>query len=317
MYLELFFRKVMFIASKRMHEMCGALLLDAVPVRQIWSVFTHVLSEAPTLLKNRHVDVLVMCSIFAVTRSKDMPIQFKNIIGCYRTLPNISAKVYREVDLGDGTQGDIIKFYNGPFIGKTRDVVLSLRDASAATVAELPSVPEFLQSPRTKMYGPMAVSISPMRPQYAVSGVPPASPVQMTPRTKALYAFGESPAKDLYTINRQLNTAEKRSFDADSGSDAGGESKKLRPIQRKLFELQQSMGPPPQRPQVRSPPSMLAGSLSPPSIGSGAVSSSMMLPTTPPPGSVLTSLRSVGSANVSTGTSSQGSPPSGADEMES
>lgn len=34
-----------------------------------------------------------------------------------------------------------------------------------------------------------------MRPQYAVSGVPPASPVQMTPRTKALYAFGESPAK--------------------------------------------------------------------------------------------------------------------------
>mmetsp|Transcript_11061 Transcript_11061/g.14410 ORF Transcript_11061/g.14410 Transcript_11061/m.14410 type:complete len:167 (+) Transcript_11061:764-1264(+) len=36
------------------------------------------------------------------------------------------------------------------------------------------------------------------------------SPVRMTPRTRALYAFGESPARDLHLINRAV-TAQRRS----------------------------------------------------------------------------------------------------------
>ena len=68
-------------------------------IQQIWSLLCHVLTDKPDLLRGRHVDQLVMCSIFAVAKSRDIALQFKQIIYVYRQQPTTSAKVCLIVSL--------------------------------------------------------------------------------------------------------------------------------------------------------------------------------------------------------------------------
>lgn len=44
----------------------------------------HVISECTEILLNRHIDQLIMCSLFAVNRKEKLDIKFAEIIEAYK-----------------------------------------------------------------------------------------------------------------------------------------------------------------------------------------------------------------------------------------
>lgn len=85
--LQFFFRKVSQIAWKRLQDLCDALsvlprvtqqvCLSVILLRnslltvavQMWNAFVHILVEYTALMKNRHLDQILLCTVYSVCLS--------------------------------------------------------------------------------------------------------------------------------------------------------------------------------------------------------------------------------------------------------
>ncbi|KDO26352.1 hypothetical protein SPRG_08426 [Saprolegnia parasitica CBS 223.65] len=256
--LQLFFRKVLALAANRIYALGQHLQLDATYLNQIWTSVKECISNHAELLRDRHVDHVILCSFYGVCKVNHVvpEVTFKRVLEAYkRTYPaSAKAAIVREIPLDKPSiKGDVIKFYNRCYIPTLKAFLLQfqLHDrqeaaanavtpfvqhlphvgvsdneviAEAATaaverllhthgsvqrppapkveiqsLAEIQSLPRPSQRSSPKRVLSSNVYISPLRqirqPRTA-----------LTPRTHALYAFGESPARDLALINRAVNT---------------------------------------------------------------------------------------------------------------
>ncbi|EQC37647.1 hypothetical protein SDRG_05238 [Saprolegnia diclina VS20] len=254
--LQLFFRKVLALAANRIYALGQHLKLDAMYLNQIWTSVKECISNHAELLRDRHLDHVILCSFYGVCKVNHVApeVTFKRVLDAYkRTYPSSAkASIVREIPLDKpAVKGDVIKFYNRCFIPTLKAFLLQfqLHDrqeaaadavtpfvqhlpnvgvsdneviAEAATtaverllhthgsnapapkveiqsLAEIQSLPRPSQRSSPKRVLSSNVYISPLRqirqPRTA-----------LTPRTHALYAFGESPARDLALINRAVNT---------------------------------------------------------------------------------------------------------------
>ena len=66
--LGLFFRKVYHLAHLRLDKLCSALEISDDGKRKIWTTFEHALREETHLMKDRHLDQILMCSLYIVCR---------------------------------------------------------------------------------------------------------------------------------------------------------------------------------------------------------------------------------------------------------
>ena len=66
--LGLFFRKVYHISHLRLETLCHALEISEEGKRKIWTTFEHALREETDLMKDRHLDQILMCSLYIVCR---------------------------------------------------------------------------------------------------------------------------------------------------------------------------------------------------------------------------------------------------------
>ncbi|TMW65319.1 hypothetical protein Poli38472_007961 [Pythium oligandrum] len=145
--LQLFFRKVLSLAASRIFRLGNMLELDAKYLNQAWTAIKECLSSQHQLLRDRHLDHVVLCSLYGVCKVNHVKpeVTFKRIIDCYKKLQtpqwgihgssahgnNAAAHaafasasisrnshdIIREIKLDDhNTRGDIIKFYNRCFI---------------------------------------------------------------------------------------------------------------------------------------------------------------------------------------------------------
>lgn len=283
--LELFYRKLLAIASDRVQELLIKLRMDAI-LESVWSCVKHSVWEKWHLMVDRHLDQIIMCCIYGVSKVRRYHLKFKDIITTYRKMshtrePSFShlvPGVFRDLPLGDGsnlsgdhsfitvskgesTRGDIIKFYNLVFIHSMKTHLLKfqvkapqaetklLRNSgpNVATIAETDIQssefpPSLTSTPRTVtgesthhqsykdrlsnkvMSSPLRVlrphaspkrigrvTVSPMSPSGRLASLRQ-SPGRrsailgaMTPGTRTLYAFGESPVRNLDRINRSLS----------------------------------------------------------------------------------------------------------------
>ena len=60
---------------------------------QLWKSLVHVVTQEPTLTRNRHIDQLLMCALYGVCRVNQMNVTFKSIIDKYNLQPQASARV--------------------------------------------------------------------------------------------------------------------------------------------------------------------------------------------------------------------------------
>ncbi len=67
--LALFFRKVYHLAHLRLDLLCHTLEIAEEDVkRKIWTVFEHTIRSHTSLMKDRHLDQLLMCSLYIVCK---------------------------------------------------------------------------------------------------------------------------------------------------------------------------------------------------------------------------------------------------------
>jgi len=217
--VQFFFRKMYKLVSRRIQELCyhfnqtqqttseDPMIISMDLMEQVWHIVYYVLNDARSLMVNRHVDHVIMCSMYAVCNKVNrMRLSFKDIIFNYRLIcennryssPVEVGKILWQVPLDkEGEFGDIVKFYNSVYIPVVKSFILDKTSGNSLLERpEMPYVdvfaktkiaPNFVLSPRKSQY-PRNPLTSPLRSEMNSS-------LLLTPRTKALYEFGSCSTK--------------------------------------------------------------------------------------------------------------------------
>lgn len=89
-----------------MEHLCSKLGLVDIELKQkIWTVFEESIRNSD-LIKDRHLDQLLMCAIYVICRISNIPLMFQDIMKFYREQPQCSSSVYRDVLLTRESVGE-------------------------------------------------------------------------------------------------------------------------------------------------------------------------------------------------------------------
>lgn len=227
--MNIFLQKVLKLAAIRIKILCESLKQPNYVMEDVYKTVQHLLHQETGLFFKRHIDQIILCSMYGVCKVKQLNVTFKQIIQHYKQNPHDSY-IYRTVffDLpsarplkgGQGT-GDIISFYNAIFVPATKGFLMQLNTCAVSGAAQttddagkpdskvpgspgpspFSSLPDM--SPK-KVSAKHNVYVSPLRS----SKIEPLRP----PSSRSLYAcVGESthayqsPSKDLADINNRVN----------------------------------------------------------------------------------------------------------------
>uniref|UniRef100_A0AAQ5XUF9 Retinoblastoma-like 1 (p107) n=1 Tax=Amphiprion ocellaris TaxID=80972 RepID=A0AAQ5XUF9_AMPOC len=235
--LALFFRKVYHLASVRLRDLCVKLDISSELRGKIWTCFEHSLVHSTDLMKDRHLDQLLLCSIYIISKITKETHTFQDIMKCYRSQPQASSHVrntlkytspvYKRLTClmidscvsaaaektnqlpGDANsnqsveeeRGDLIQFYNSVFVLKMKS--FALRYADAPPLSPFPSVRAQPLSPR-RVSQRHSLYVSPHKNSAAC----------LTPNSYT-YRINSSPSKELSDINRMIRqgcVSRKRAF---------------------------------------------------------------------------------------------------------
>ncbi|KAG7207865.1 hypothetical protein KM043_009463 [Ampulex compressa] len=100
--VALFFRKFYYLACERMRDLCASLeITDDDSKKKIWTIFEYSIKERTELMKDRHLDQILMCAIYVVCKLAKMEKNsFTEIMRCYRLQPQAESHIYRSVLIG-------------------------------------------------------------------------------------------------------------------------------------------------------------------------------------------------------------------------
>ncbi|XP_053139732.1 retinoblastoma-associated protein isoform X2 [Hemicordylus capensis] len=193
--LSLFNRKVFWLAYMRLNNLCSRLLPDHPELeRLIWTLFQHTLQNEYELMKDRHLDQIMMCSMYAICKVKNIDLRFKTIVTAYKELTNANQETFKRVLITEGQYDSIIVFYNLVFMQRLKTNILQYASNRPPTLSPIPHIP---QSPYKFSNSPLRVPagnniyISPLKSPYKFSeGL--LSPSKMTPGSRILVSIGES-----------------------------------------------------------------------------------------------------------------------------
>lgn len=98
--LILFCRKFYKLAYLRILELCKYLnYLDKTYLQKIWTIFEYSITKQFHLMRDRHLDQILMCSIYVFGRNNKFDTTFRDIMTSYRKLPQATSAVYRDVHM--------------------------------------------------------------------------------------------------------------------------------------------------------------------------------------------------------------------------
>eukprot|EP00727_Mastigamoeba_balamuthi_P013474 m51a1_g875 putative retinoblastoma-like protein 1 (953) ;mRNA; r:866110-869814 len=188
--LETFLRRVLRTGFYRLQDLCNVLKQSRY-FTQSWEVFKRVISDRHQLLRDRHLDQIVMCTAHIVLHAnKQRDVKFSTMIRNWKKMPT---KVYKEVPLSDVSHvGDIITFYNEFFVPESQGFVSEMR--SLAPVP--PESPGVLRTPdrNARMTWTLKDYRTPMTSFM--------SPV--VGNSSSTFSIGHSPFRDLNAINKSV-----------------------------------------------------------------------------------------------------------------
>ncbi|MCO5592648.1 hypothetical protein L7F22_046651 [Adiantum nelumboides] len=220
--VTIFLQKALKLAAIRIKILCESLKQPNI-MEDVYKTVQHILFNETSLLFKRHIDQILLCSMYGVCKVKQLNITFKQIIQHYKQNPH-DTYIYRTVFFnlpsarplqkgGQGT-GDIISFYNTIFVPATKGFLMQL---NVSTVASAHSN-EDSKKPDSKIPGSPGPSPFSSLPDMSPKKVSAkhnvyVSPLRSskieplrTPSSRSLYAcLGESPSKDLVEINNRVN----------------------------------------------------------------------------------------------------------------
>ncbi|KAG8124579.1 hypothetical protein E2320_019953 [Naja naja] len=183
------------LAYRRLNNLCLRLLPDHPELEHlIWTLFHHTLQNEYELMKDRHLDQIMMCSMYGICKVKNIDLRFKTIVTAYKELNSANQETFKCVLIREGQYDSIIVFYNMVFMQRLKTNILQYASNKPPTLTPIPHI---LQSPYKFSNSPLRVSagnniyVSPLRnPSKFSEGL--LSPTKMTPRTRILVSIGES-----------------------------------------------------------------------------------------------------------------------------
>ncbi|XP_077191359.1 retinoblastoma-like protein 1 isoform X2 [Paroedura picta] len=160
--LALFFRKVYHLASVRLRDLCLKLDVSNDLRRKMWTCFEFTLVNCTDLMKDRHLDQIILCAFYIMAKVSKEERTFQEIIESYRNQPQANSHVYRSVllkkvsievdikqeevseqdspqkmgyspvgtpsensrDLENEERGHLVKFYNTIYVGRVQTFAL-------------------------------------------------------------------------------------------------------------------------------------------------------------------------------------------------
>ncbi|KAF7656027.1 hypothetical protein LDENG_00047180 [Lucifuga dentata] len=208
--LSLFYKKLYRLAYMRL-KMLYSYLLSSHPELEpiIWTLFQHTLQHEYELMRDRHLDQLMMSAMYAICKVKSVDLRFKTIVTAYKNMPNTNQETFKHVLITEGHYDSIIVFYNQVFMQKLKTNILQYASTRPPTLSPIPQIPrspyKFPNSP-LRVPGSNNVYISPLKS-------PRMSPGIMTPRSRMLVSIGESfgSSNRFQKINQMVNSSD-RSF---------------------------------------------------------------------------------------------------------
>ncbi|XP_043944937.1 retinoblastoma-like protein 1 [Protopterus annectens] len=247
--LALFFRKVYHLASVRLRDLCFKLDVSTDLRRKIWTCFVYSVVHCIDLMKDRHLDQLLLCAVYIMAKVTKEDRTFQDIMKCYRSQPQANSHVYRSVLLKTLRHSDSCG--NGSTDVEMEDCESedgmegSALPRTHTTCASKPTEEEH-RGDLIKFYNSIYVSrMKSLAKKYAVSNqdhameAPPLSPFPsikphpisprrvsqhhsvyvsphkngscLTPQTAMLYRFNGSPSKSLKDINTMIKQREQTS----------------------------------------------------------------------------------------------------------
>ncbi|XP_069808829.1 retinoblastoma-like protein 1 isoform X2 [Dendropsophus ebraccatus] len=252
--LALFFRKVYHLASVRLRDLCLKLDLSNDLRRKIWTLFEYSLVHCTDLMKDRHIDQLLLCAVYIMAKVTKEERLFHDIMKCYRNQPQAESRVYRHVLLkklpdvqqsepgssqdvemidcdsndsrsflkeaagaSEQERGDLITFYNNVYVERVQLFALKYAASTSDSLAAAPPLSPF-PSIRQQAVSPRRVS-----QQHSIYVSPHKNTSCLTPRSALLYKFNGSPSKSLEDINnmiKQDHRSRKRAITIDSDSES-------------------------------------------------------------------------------------------------
>ncbi|XP_010891738.2 retinoblastoma-associated protein [Esox lucius] len=231
--LSVFYKKLYRLAYMRLKMLYTRLLTSHPDLEPImWTLYQHTLQHEYDLMRDRHLDQLMMSAMYAICKVKNVDLRFKTIVTAYKNMPNTNPETFKHVLIRDGQYDSIIVFYNLVFMQKLKTNILQYASNRPPTLSPIPQIPcspyKFQNSP-LRVPGSNNVYISPMKsPQRMSPGV-------MTPRTRILVSIGESfgTSDKFQKINAMVNSRDwslKRygCFDRNSAS---------KPLKRLRFDM--------------------------------------------------------------------------------
>uniref|UniRef100_A0AAY4A570 Retinoblastoma 1 n=1 Tax=Denticeps clupeoides TaxID=299321 RepID=A0AAY4A570_9TELE len=227
--LTLFYKKLYRMAYLRLKELCARLLAahpELEPI--IWTLLQHTLQNEYDLMRDRHLDQLMMSAIYAICKVKSVDLRFKTIVTEYKQLPNTDQETFKRVLIRDSQYDSIIVFYNLVFMQKLKTNILQYSSPRPPPLSPIPHIPcspyKYPNSP-LRVPGSNNVYISPMKGSRSSPGV-------MTPQSRILVSIGESfRVNKFHKINQMVSSIDlslKRRMD-------GGSTPK--PLKRLRFDM--------------------------------------------------------------------------------
>ena len=106
--LALFFRKFYNLTVTRMQTICSSLeITDLDLKRKIWTIFEHSVRERTHLMKDRHLDQILMSAVYVICKlGKIEKNTFTEIMRCYRLQPQAESHIYRSVLISRNIQNN-------------------------------------------------------------------------------------------------------------------------------------------------------------------------------------------------------------------
>ncbi|KAI8772298.1 retinoblastoma-associated protein [Biomphalaria glabrata] len=188
-----FLKRVLRLGFSRLSKLCTDLEISRELQHKIWTCFEHCVTKMPNLMKNRHIDQIIMCCIYSickvcdneVKRNSETEIKFKSIVNKYKNLAHAKQEIFKNVYIDDSKSDSVIAFYNTVFTVNMKEYILNFYP-NRNVRQQLSPMPK--QSPSYCLNGRKNFLISPLKESFKT----PSSPGQMTPSTRLLYCFGDT-----------------------------------------------------------------------------------------------------------------------------
>uniref|UniRef100_A0A9J7X7A6 Retinoblastoma 1 n=2 Tax=Cyprinus carpio TaxID=7962 RepID=A0A9J7X7A6_CYPCA len=225
--LSLFYKKLYRMAYLRLKTLFSHLLTSHPELEPIiWTLLQHTLQNEYELMRDRHLDQLIMSAMYAICKVKNVDLRFKTIVTAYKEMPNTNQETFKRVLIREGQYDSIIVFYNLVFMQKLKTNILQYSSPRPPPLSPIPRIPcsPYKNSP-LRVPGSNNVYVSPLKSSRV-------SPVVMTPRSRILISIGESFGVNRFQkINEMVSSTDwslKRSLD-------GGSAPK--PLKRLRFDM--------------------------------------------------------------------------------